>query len=107
MQGSQPAPHHSPVGHGQPKVRTRGRAADFPRPSPRGSLPCAKAARPPYRTGPDGAHAELAPEAIYVGHLSVGVPILPGTGEGDADSIADRWYQLTQARDTFETSIGF
>ncbi len=54
-----------------------------------------------------GAHAELAPEGVYVGHLSIGVPIVPGAGDGDPDAIADRWYRLAQTRDTFETTIGF
>ncbi|WP_103962462.1 SDR family NAD(P)-dependent oxidoreductase [Nonomuraea solani] len=50
---------------------------------------------------------DLAGEGVYVGHVSVGLPIVPGGGEGDPDAIAERWYQLAQARDTFETTIGF
>ncbi|GAA2443569.1 SDR family NAD(P)-dependent oxidoreductase [Actinomadura vinacea] len=50
---------------------------------------------------------DLAAEGVYVGHLSIGVPIVPGAGDGDPDAIADRWYRLAQTRDTFETTIGF
>ncbi|MEV1176516.1 SDR family NAD(P)-dependent oxidoreductase [Nonomuraea sp. NPDC049784] len=50
---------------------------------------------------------DLAADGVYVGHVCVGVPIVPGGGEGDSDAIAERWYQLAQARDTFETTIGF
>ncbi|MET7334737.1 SDR family oxidoreductase [Nonomuraea sp. NPDC005650] len=50
---------------------------------------------------------DLAADGVYVGHVSVGVAIVPGGGEGDPDALAERWYQLAQARDTFETTIGF
>ncbi|MET8404330.1 SDR family NAD(P)-dependent oxidoreductase [Streptomyces sp900116325] len=53
-----------------------------------------------------GLHDDLAGENVYVGHLSIGVPIIPGAGEGDPDALADRWYRLTQERDTFETTVG-
>jgi hypothetical protein len=54
-----------------------------------------------------GLYDDLAGEGVYVGHLSIGVPIVPGSGEGDPDALADLWYQLAQARDTFETTVGF
>ncbi|MFD8221752.1 SDR family NAD(P)-dependent oxidoreductase [Streptomyces sp. NPDC059697] len=54
-----------------------------------------------------GLHVDLADEGIYVGHLSIGLPIVPGSGEGDPDALADRWYQLAVARDAFETTVGF
>ncbi|MFD5747248.1 SDR family NAD(P)-dependent oxidoreductase [Streptomyces sp. NPDC127033] len=54
-----------------------------------------------------GLHDDLAGEGVYVGHLSIGLPILPGSGDGDPDTLADRWYRLAQARDTFETTVGF
>lgn len=54
-----------------------------------------------------GLHDDLAGEGIYTGHLSIGVPIVPGSGDGDPDVLADRWYRLAQARDTFETTVGF
>ena len=44
---------------------------------------------------------------MYVGHVSIGLPVMPGSGDGDPDAIAERWFQLTQARDRFETTIGF
>ncbi|MFE2086776.1 SDR family NAD(P)-dependent oxidoreductase [Streptomyces sp. NPDC059460] len=53
-----------------------------------------------------GLHDDLADENVYVGHLSIGVPIIPGAGEGDPDALADRWYRLAQERDTFEITVG-
>ncbi|ROO88786.1 short subunit dehydrogenase [Actinocorallia herbida] len=50
---------------------------------------------------------DLAAEGVYVGHLCVGVAIVPGGGEGDPDALADRWYRLFQARDAFEATVGF
>ena len=50
---------------------------------------------------------DLAKEGVYVGHVSIGLPIMPGSGEGDPDAIAERWFQLARARDTFEATIGF
>jgi len=50
---------------------------------------------------------DLAKDGVYVGHVSIGLPIMPGSGEGDPDAIAERWFQLAQARDTFEVTIGF
>jgi short-subunit dehydrogenase len=50
---------------------------------------------------------DLAKDGVYVGHVSIGLPIIPGSGEGDPDAIAERWFQLAQARDTFEATIGF
>jgi NAD(P)-dependent dehydrogenase (short-subunit alcohol dehydrogenase family) len=50
---------------------------------------------------------DLAKDGVYVGHVSIGLPIIPGSGEGDPDAIAERWFQLAQARDTFEVTIGF
>ncbi|MFE2999059.1 SDR family NAD(P)-dependent oxidoreductase [Nocardia sp. NPDC059246] len=53
-----------------------------------------------------GLHSDLADEGVYVGHLCIGLPIVPGSAEGDPDALADRWYQLTQVRDTFESTVG-
>ncbi|MBB4796171.1 NAD(P)-dependent dehydrogenase (short-subunit alcohol dehydrogenase family) [Streptomyces nodosus] len=52
-------------------------------------------------------HGDLAREGVYVGHLSIGLPIVPGSGDGDPDAIAERWFQLAQTRDTFEATVGF
>ncbi|MFI9778581.1 SDR family NAD(P)-dependent oxidoreductase [Streptomyces sp. NPDC051956] len=82
---------------------TTGRSAVTPIPI----LGNAGIAQAGLRNWAGGAHTELAPEGVYVGHLCVGVPILPGTGDGDPDAIADRWYDLSRARNTFETTIGF
>jgi hypothetical protein len=49
---------------------------------------------------------DLAKEGVYVGHVSIGLPIMPGSGEGDPDAIAERWFRLAQERDTFEVTIG-
>ncbi|MEV6592318.1 SDR family oxidoreductase [Streptomyces acidicola] len=59
------------------------------------------------RSWAQGLHNDLADEGVYVGHLCIGVPIIPGSGEGDPDALAERWYQLARARDTFETTVGF
>ncbi|MFE3142635.1 SDR family NAD(P)-dependent oxidoreductase [Streptomyces scopuliridis] len=53
-----------------------------------------------------GLHDDLADEGVYVGHLSISVPIVPGSGEGDPDALADRWYRLARARGTFEATVG-
>ncbi|MGO4648087.1 hypothetical protein AB4305_24450 [Nocardia sp. 2YAB30] len=58
------------------------------------------------RSWAHGLHNDLADEGVYVGHLSIGLPIVPGSGEGDPDALAERWYRLAQARDTFETTVG-
>ncbi|AHH21817.1 putative oxidoreductase, SDR family [Nocardia nova SH22a] len=50
---------------------------------------------------------DLAADGVYVGHVSIGLPIASGAGDGDPDAIADRWYHLSRTRDTFETTIGF
>lgn len=41
-------------------------------------------------------HNILKDQGVYVGHLSVGVVIAPGT-EGDPDLIAETWYDLSDA----------
>ena len=50
---------------------------------------------------------DLAKDGVYVGHVSIGLPIIPGSGQGDPDAIAERWFQLARARDIFEATIGF
>lgn len=52
-------------------------------------------------------HDDLADDGVYVGHVSVGLPIVRGSGDGDPDAIADRWFQLAASRDSFESTIGF
>ncbi|MER8161363.1 hypothetical protein [Streptomyces sp. NPDC094472] len=54
-----------------------------------------------------GLHDDLTGEGVHVGHLSIGVPVVPGTGDGDLDALDDRWHQFAHARDTFETTVGF
>ncbi|MFF0290937.1 SDR family NAD(P)-dependent oxidoreductase [Streptomyces sp. NPDC005262] len=58
------------------------------------------------RSWAQGLNKDLAGEGVYVGHLCIGVPIIPGSGEGDPNALADRWYQLAQERGTFETTVG-
>ncbi|MFJ7082146.1 SDR family NAD(P)-dependent oxidoreductase [Streptomyces griseus] len=59
------------------------------------------------RSWAQGLHHDLAGEGVYVGHLSIGVPIIPGSGEGDPAALADRWYRLFRERDVFEATVGF
>ncbi|WP_460062218.1 hypothetical protein [Streptomyces sp. YKOK-I1] len=59
------------------------------------------------RSWAQGPHHDLAGEGVHVGHLSIGVPIIPGSGEGDPGGLADRWHRLAQERRTFETTVGF
>lgn len=54
-----------------------------------------------------GLHDDRAGEGVHVGHLSIGVAIIPGSGEGDPDALADRWYRLVQNSGTFEATVGF
>ncbi|WP_369246576.1 SDR family NAD(P)-dependent oxidoreductase [Streptomyces sp. R41] len=82
---------------------TTGRSAITPMPI----LGNAGIAQAGLRNWAGAAHTELAPQGVYVGHMCVGLPILPGSGDGDPAAIADRWYHLSRARDTFETTIGF
>jgi NAD(P)-dependent dehydrogenase (short-subunit alcohol dehydrogenase family) len=59
------------------------------------------------RNWASAVRGDLAKDGVYVGHLSIGLPIIPGSGEGHPDAIAERWFQLAQARDTFEATVGF
>ncbi|UUZ84231.1 SDR family NAD(P)-dependent oxidoreductase [Paenibacillus sp. P26] len=53
-------------------------------------------------------HAELAPKGIYVGHLSLGVIIKPGT-QTDPKYIADAWFEMytkkNKAEETFPIGV--
>ncbi|WP_336775705.1 SDR family NAD(P)-dependent oxidoreductase [Paenibacillus sp. MMO-58] len=49
-------------------------------------------------------HNELKDKGIYVGHLSIGTFIQPGTA-GDPDLIAETWYMLYESRDHFEETF--
>ncbi|WP_405523341.1 SDR family oxidoreductase [Streptomyces canus] len=62
---------------------------------------------PGLRSWARSLHDDLASEGIWTGHLSIGLQVGPGLGDGDPDALAERWYQLAQARDTFETTVGF
>jgi NAD(P)-dependent dehydrogenase (short-subunit alcohol dehydrogenase family) len=46
-------------------------------------------------------HNELREKGIFVGHLSIGTMIQPGTA-GDPDLIADVWYNMYEKKDRFE-----
>ncbi|WP_427051256.1 SDR family NAD(P)-dependent oxidoreductase [Paenibacillus sp. TC-CSREp1] len=48
-------------------------------------------------------HTALKDQGIYIGHLSIGVPIQTGT-ESDPDLIADAWYELLQQKE-FESTF--
>lgn len=53
-------------------------------------------------------HSDLKPKGIYVGHLSLGVFIKPGT-QTDPKYIADAWYEMynkkEKAEDTFPVGV--
>ncbi|MET3212202.1 UNVERIFIED_CONTAM: hypothetical protein ABIC26_005224 [Paenibacillus sp. PvR008] len=53
-------------------------------------------------------HTDLAPKGIYVGHLSLGVFIKPGT-QTDPKFIADAWYDMytsqAKAEGTFPVGV--
>jgi short-subunit dehydrogenase len=46
-------------------------------------------------------HNELKEKGVFIGHLSIGAMIQPGTA-GDPDDIADAWYNLYEKKDHFE-----
>lgn len=46
-------------------------------------------------------HHELKGKGVFVGHLSIGTMIQPGTA-GDPDVIADVWYDMYEKKDRFE-----
>ncbi|WP_217591750.1 SDR family oxidoreductase [Cohnella sp. GbtcB17] len=49
-------------------------------------------------------HKDLAPKGIYVGHLSLGVSIKPGT-QTDPSYIADAWFALYSKQDKAEETF--
>jgi short-subunit dehydrogenase len=49
-------------------------------------------------------HADLAPKGVYVGHLSLGVFIKPGT-QTDPSYIADAWYDMYSRQDKAEETF--
>ncbi|MEK8127875.1 SDR family NAD(P)-dependent oxidoreductase [Paenibacillus filicis] len=49
-------------------------------------------------------HNELKEKGIFVGHLSIGTLIQPGT-EGDPDVIAKAWYDLYERKNHFEQTF--
>ncbi|GAA2858537.1 SDR family NAD(P)-dependent oxidoreductase [Streptosporangium fragile] len=51
-------------------------------------------------------HAELKPEGIYVGTVTIATGIVPGGGEADPDAIGARYYHMYRQRDRAEQVIG-
>jgi len=49
-------------------------------------------------------HNELKDKGIFVGHLSIGTFIQPGTA-GDPDIIAEAWYDMYEKKDRFEETF--
>ncbi|MEJ8305209.1 SDR family NAD(P)-dependent oxidoreductase [Saccharibacillus sacchari] len=49
-------------------------------------------------------HNELKEKGIYIGHLSIGTLIAPGT-EGDPDIIAETWYSMYAEQNIFEATF--
>ncbi|MFC6878159.1 MULTISPECIES: SDR family NAD(P)-dependent oxidoreductase [Actinomadura] len=50
-------------------------------------------------------HAELKPEGVHVGTVTIAAGIVPG-GEADPDAIGDRYYRMYEQRDQVEQVIG-
>ena len=49
------------------------------------------------RNWASAARDGLAKDGVYVGHVSIGLPIMPGSGEGDPDAIAARpWNAMAR-----------
>jgi short-subunit dehydrogenase len=51
-------------------------------------------------------HAELKPEGIYVGTVTIASGVVPGGGEADPDAIGARYYRMYQRQDQVEEVIG-
>ncbi|MEU6998734.1 SDR family NAD(P)-dependent oxidoreductase [Nonomuraea sp. NPDC046570] len=51
-------------------------------------------------------HAELKPEGVYVGTVTIASGVVPGGGEADPDAIGARYYRMYQQRDRVEQVIG-
>ncbi|MFI6389900.1 SDR family NAD(P)-dependent oxidoreductase [Nonomuraea sp. NPDC050547] len=51
-------------------------------------------------------HAELEPEGVYVGTVTIATGIAPGGGEGDPDAIGARYLRMYRQRDQVEEVIG-
>ncbi|MEU9115742.1 SDR family NAD(P)-dependent oxidoreductase [Streptomyces sp. NPDC048483] len=51
-------------------------------------------------------HAELKPQGVYVGTVTIASGIVPGDGEADPEAIGARYYRMYQRRDRAEEVIG-
>jgi len=51
-------------------------------------------------------HEQLAGKGIYVGTLTIATQLAEGTGEGDPAEVADRYWNMYQARDHAEETVG-
>ncbi|MFI6294585.1 SDR family NAD(P)-dependent oxidoreductase [Nonomuraea sp. NPDC050790] len=51
-------------------------------------------------------HAELRPEGIYVGTMTIATAIAPGGGEGDPDAVGARYLRMYRQRDRAEEVVG-
>lgn len=51
-------------------------------------------------------HAELKPQGIHVGTVTIASGITPGGGEADPDAIGARYYSMYQQRNRIEEVIG-
>ncbi|NUO98962.1 MAG: SDR family NAD(P)-dependent oxidoreductase [Nonomuraea sp.] len=51
-------------------------------------------------------HAELKPEGVYVGTVTIASGVVRGGGEADPDAIGARYYRLYERQDRVEEVIG-
>ncbi|MFI6903098.1 SDR family NAD(P)-dependent oxidoreductase [Nonomuraea sp. NPDC050394] len=51
-------------------------------------------------------HAELKPEGVHVGTVTIATGVVPGGGEGDPDAIGARYLRMYRQRDQVEEVIG-
>lgn len=79
---------------------TTGLSSMFPLP-PLGNVGIVMSGLRNYATN---LHHELKEKGIYIGHLSIGTFIQPGT-EGDPDLIAEAWFNLYESKNRFEETF--
>ncbi|NUW34348.1 SDR family NAD(P)-dependent oxidoreductase [Nonomuraea sp. SMC257] len=51
-------------------------------------------------------HAELRPEGVHVGTVTIATGVVPGGGEGDPDAIGARYLRMHEERDRVEEVVG-
>ncbi|MGW0575775.1 hypothetical protein ACWD25_07350 [Streptomyces sp. NPDC002920] len=51
-------------------------------------------------------HAELEPQGIYAGTVTIASGVVPGGGEADPDAIGARYYGMYRQRNRVEEVVG-